>query len=409
MTFRQRIGEIWQRDGDSHFEVIDGLRAISVLWMIAFHSVFTLGYFLDQEPFQAISSHWLMKPLIQGHLGVDVFFTISGFLIGHILFTEFKSSQGLDIKGFYLRRAFRLLPVYLVVLALFALLNPVNVHNAWANPLYLNNFLPVEKQFMVWTWSLAIEGQFYLLFPFVVLVVCRHARRPAFAFGALFALSFASRYAAAISEDIQLPAPLHEVVDQEAFFRIFDSIYDKTMMRYGSLVIGVLVAWLHVYSPAAFDLSHRPRTRSGILIGGAVLVIAAVVIDPFSENSMARNFGAVYLASYRNVLSLGIALIIFYCLTDKGSRSRVSRLLASPAWFPISQLSYSAYLIHVIVIYAGYQVLLPEQLSTRHLFLFLPAFLVVTFSLSAALFVGIERPFLRRRQSFLKARCERGR
>jgi peptidoglycan/LPS O-acetylase OafA/YrhL len=400
MTVQQRLEEIWRRGTSSRFEMIDGLRALSVLWMIAFHSLFTLGYFLNRDQFLAVSSHWLMKPFVQGHLGVDVFFTISGFLIGHILFTEFKTSHRLDIKSFYLRRAFRLLPAYLFVLAIFAALNPVNLANAWTNVFYVNNFLPVGEQFMVWTWSLAIEGQFYLVFPIVVLLVCRHARRPTMVFGALFVTSFFVRYVGVINNGISLPAPLHAIVDQQAFFKVFDSIYDKTVMRYGSLVIGVLVAWLHVFTLATTELGKRPRTRFGLLVTGLALIFATVVVDPFSGGWIVENFGPAYLASYRNALSLGIALIIFCGLTDTGHPSAIHRLLASPAWHPISQLSYSAYLIHVIVIYAGYQFFLPEQIEIHHLLVFFPIFLIVTFSLSAVLFITIERPFLRWRKKF---------
>lgn len=399
MTLKQRLQEIWQRRSNGRFEVIDGLRALSVLWMINFHSLFTLGFFLTRDQFLALSSHWLLMPFVQGHLGVDVFFTISGFLIGHILFTEFKTTQRLDVRTFYLRRALRLLPVYLVVLAIFALLNPVNVHNAWANVLYLNNYLGIEEQFMVWTWSLAIEGQFYLVFPVIVLLTCRHAKRPLIVFGVLFVLSFVARYLSIRTNGIGLPAPLHEVVDQPAFFRIFDSLYDKTAMRYGGLLVGVIAAWLVVFTPIVSRLGRHPQINLGILIGGFLLVIITTAISPFADSSTIETFGTIYLVSHRNALSLGIAMIILYCLTDKGRQSWTHRFLASPVWFPISQLSYSAYLIHVIVIYAGYQFFLPEKMDLPHLLAFLSAFLIATFSLSAVLFVTIERPCLRWRKS----------
>ena len=99
MTLKQRLEEIWQRGPTPRFEMIDGLRALSVLWMIAFHSLFTLGFFLSRDQFLALHSRWLMTPFVQGHLGVDVFFTISGFLIAHILFTELKNTKRIDVRA----------------------------------------------------------------------------------------------------------------------------------------------------------------------------------------------------------------------------------------------------------------------------------------------------------------------
>jgi peptidoglycan/LPS O-acetylase OafA/YrhL len=101
---------------------------------------------------------------------VDVFFVISGFIISHILMREHKATGRLDLKHFYLRRAIRLFPAYYVALGLYGVLDPLPLKNVWANLLYVNNFLPIEQQFMGWAWSLAIEEQFYIVFPIALLL-----------------------------------------------------------------------------------------------------------------------------------------------------------------------------------------------------------------------------------------------
>lgn len=106
-----------------------------------------------------------------GPLGVDLFFVISGFLMGSILFAEFKASGKLEVARFYVRRFLRLIPVSIVIMAMCLYFlhglpgEPVwnYAENCWANLLYVNNFLSRTQQYMGWCWSLAIEEQFYLL------------------------------------------------------------------------------------------------------------------------------------------------------------------------------------------------------------------------------------------------------
>jgi peptidoglycan/LPS O-acetylase OafA/YrhL len=159
--------------------VIDGVRAIAVLWVVALHMV---GFHYPLFPAQATViftrefTHWIQN----GMLGVDLFFVISGFLMGSILFGETRKTGSLVFSRFYIRRFLRLIPVYTaaMVLALYLLHglpgSPkwANAQNAWANILYVN-FLSTMKQYMGWCWSLAIEEQFYLLLPAFILIFLR--------------------------------------------------------------------------------------------------------------------------------------------------------------------------------------------------------------------------------------------
>lgn len=134
--------------------MIDGVRAIAVLWVVVLHVFF---FHLWIYPAQA--TYMFTNPetawLVNGVLGVDLFFVISGFLIGSILFGEFKQSKGLVFSRFYLRRFLRLIPVYIAVMLLglyFFHRIPgmpewLHARNFWANILYVNNFLPIAKQY----------------------------------------------------------------------------------------------------------------------------------------------------------------------------------------------------------------------------------------------------------------------
>lgn len=151
----------------SHFgylPALDGLRGLSIILVMAVHIRLI-------EP-----RLWFLCP--GGTLGVDVFFALSGFLITSLLLAEIDSSGRIDLKNFYIRRALRLLPAFVTVL-LFALvvallvgslealgLTPVRLASI---VLYVTNWVRAyqgpETWFLGHFWSLAVEEQFYFLWP----------------------------------------------------------------------------------------------------------------------------------------------------------------------------------------------------------------------------------------------------
>lgn len=165
-----------------HLAPLDGIRAIAVVAVLLYHARFP----------------WIPG----GYLGVSTFFTLSGFLITSLLLREWNSTGGVSLRSFWVRRVRRLLPAAWAVLALvvaagalgwwdheqlrhlrgdvpWSLLQVVNWHFVAADRSYSDAFAapsPLEHY-----WSLAIEQQFYLLFPLVALAVLRAgpSRRPA--------------------------------------------------------------------------------------------------------------------------------------------------------------------------------------------------------------------------------------
>ena len=98
-----------------HDPVVDGVRAIAILWVMSYHLVlFHLGSF-TAEAVGIATARWTQWTS-RGDMGVDLFFVISGYLIGTILLTEYRKSGTLQIKRFYIRRFLRLIPVYTVAM-----------------------------------------------------------------------------------------------------------------------------------------------------------------------------------------------------------------------------------------------------------------------------------------------------
>jgi len=148
-----------------YYPALDGLRAIAVAIVLLAHA---------GAPYP-----------ISGGVGVDIFFVLSGFLITSILASEFAATAKIKIKRFYLRRAFRLMPCLVAVCALYALMSyqqsgewplttlaiVLSYTGNWARAVYGTTLGSLNH-----TWSLAIEEQFYLLWPLLILGLERISR-----------------------------------------------------------------------------------------------------------------------------------------------------------------------------------------------------------------------------------------
>ena len=152
---------------------IDGLRAISVIAVIVYH----FGLFYNNEI------------LPGGYIGVDIFFVISGYLIGRNLLSEYYLTNSINLKQFYIKRAKRILPALffiLLVTTIFAnlFLAPRLILNyndsLFSSILFVSNFYfwftgqaygspQIIEQPLLHTWSLSVEEQFYIIFPLIVI------------------------------------------------------------------------------------------------------------------------------------------------------------------------------------------------------------------------------------------------
>ena len=155
-----------------YIPVLDGLRGISILFVVFSHVVHSNN-----------SPNWLMNVgdiVTIGNLGVQIFFFISGFLITGLLLKEKAKSNSINLRTFYWRRFLRIFPVfYFFLLFVFiASYTHFSIHidnKSFIGPLcYISNFTYGEYNagwFLGHSWSLSIEEQFYILWPFLLLVV----------------------------------------------------------------------------------------------------------------------------------------------------------------------------------------------------------------------------------------------
>ena len=154
----------------------DGLRALSVIFVILTH----LGIYTTAQ-----SPGWLPEraaPIISGTTGVQIFFVLSGFLITSLLIKEYETTGTVSIKNFYIRRAFRILPLYFLCVVLTWFVD-VYVWPVASTPSLIfaatfnTSFIPREwySSILGHTWSLSVEEHFYIVWPAALLLIYRFA------------------------------------------------------------------------------------------------------------------------------------------------------------------------------------------------------------------------------------------
>jgi peptidoglycan/LPS O-acetylase OafA/YrhL len=171
-----------RKPGEGRLRELDGWRAISVLLVIAHH----LGKFQFHD---LVAHHVRLATLCDdcGPLGVKIFFVISGFVICRLLLIEERRYGAVSLKGFYLRRVFRILPPFYFYLGAVSLLIAAQlIPGRWegiaTSGIFLYDLIPAMRGnwFVGHSWSLAVEEQFYLTFPAIWLLSRRSVgRKPA--------------------------------------------------------------------------------------------------------------------------------------------------------------------------------------------------------------------------------------
>lgn len=338
----------------NNYKAIDGIRAIAVLWVIFFHS--WLFQYLDfKDVGESIFNYPYLIWITKGDLGVDLFFVISGFLIGTILFKELKRTGKLNFKNFYLRRFLRLLPVYIfaMILGLY-FIEGDSWKSAWSNLLYINNY--VNGSYMGWTWSLAIEEQFYIIIPFLIAFVIPKFKNkiPVFLFLALLCIGMTYYYSVEI---FGFKVPFDSEFLDDKWKDWFWGYYMLTHLRYGGLLSGVIGAYLNVYHQESIkNFFNKKRYTPTIIFVLSMIVfmaISSISLGQWTNLSSSifdgynNNIPRFYEVVHREIFSYAVIFIIFSCLYSNSKIVKpVNSFLSSKVFYPLAQISYSAYLFH---------------------------------------------------------------
>lgn len=352
MTSKQKL-----QFGLQYSPTLDGVRGLAVLAVMAVHA--PLPY-----------AQW-------GYLGVDVFFTLSGFLITTVLLQEWSESGSVDLKNFYARRALRLLPALSILLVVSLLpVNPLDwgerIKAALVALFYSSNwvraFAPGFRMGgLGHTWSLSIEEQFYLLWPIALLAMLRFEglrKRIALILGAGIGACMIYRLALWMAG------------------RTPERLYNGLDTRADCLLTGCVLSVMLVFGMIRADFFTRGAVRlTALLIAlpALVLVCRAEWNDPF-----------MFMAGY-SVVSVSSAVFILAVLSSSSSWLRTA--LTFGPLVGTGRISYGLYLWHYPVF--GYVHTLGLPAPAALVVMYMGVFVVAGLS-----YYCVERPFLRMKQRF---------
>lgn len=308
---------------DSYIAPLDGLRTVAVYLVLAFHA----GW-------QFVGN---------GYLGVDIFFVLSGFLITTVLLREWHSTRSISLRRFYARRIRRLAPASLVVLtvgavAVLAVMAPISVPDAlddirsallWvANWHFIaagNDYFNAENDSSPFLhfWSLAVEEQYYLVWPAVMVVTLalgrRRLRRPSVVLVAMAAVGIVLSFGSALYWATSNPML---------------SYYGAGSRAYQLMVGGLLALVL--------DLGWVRAGRDRVWSLLSALSLAALLLVSLRFVGMAVTWRGAVTTVLTGVLIAGLVL---------APRGPVARFFSLPLMTGLGKISYGTYLWHLPVIF----------------------------------------------------------
>ena len=363
----------------------DLMRTTAVMLVLLSHSLVFLPFAWPKE--------YLFG--FMGFAGVEIFFVLSGFLIGNIMYKAFQKKLDKNgLKVFWIRRWYRTLPLYYIVLILNIVLSVAieGLHSVplstFMFPFFLQNFLWPHPYFFIPAWSLTIEEYFYLLFP-LLLFFFMNIRKLPFrrSFLLMILLFFAVPFVLRTASFLLLESGYIQQY-RPGFEAHWDLHIRKiTLFRLDAIAMGVFTAYLMNNYKAFLQ-----RYKNLLLLASLILLTGSIWL--FFHFVYPNQINVVSAILIFPLFSVGFALTMPY-LQDMKSMG----FFSSPITF-ISKISYSVYLLHTLLSDFLFKYIYQESYSWPVQFMIWFSFIAVSIILSWFSYRYIELPFTERREKY---------
>jgi len=351
---------------------LDGLRAVAILLVLAHQ--------LNRIQVTDLATKVTERAVDAGWFGVTLFFCLSGFLITGILLDDRDSPR--PLRDFFVRRVLRIFPLYFGALALFVLVLPrlgvvpprYAEGSAWHWVFLCNWTIPHVDSALPHFWSLAIEEQFYVVWPFVV-------------------MALAARKLLALCLGVAAAALAYRLWAVHAGM-LPEAIYMSSFARMDALALGAAVA-VAIRMPGAVQRLTRARARLwmgivALFAAGAVITRLYPALSPLGQTLGYSVLAVVFAATIANLAARDTS----------GTPEPWTAWLRAPALRLVGTCSFGMYVFHKplhdlvgkwVLAYSGYPEGLPVTLGLAYIVLGS----VVVFASGLASYLFYERPFLR--------------
>lgn len=414
-----------------NLDILNSVRVISLCWIIFGH-VYMLRAFYTALANPEDALDWIKE--VQGVLvygafyAVDVFFWLSGFLMGYIFLLEYDRKDKMMWNKLYLHRFYRILPTYAIVLfstwklikfmgdgPIWYRADAINMHCEdywWTNLVFLNNFVPNGdgNQCMAWGWYLANDMQFFILAPFVLYIYHRMSKIVGW-----------SIFLSLILTDILSNAIISSINNFEVGgFKSEgknNKMYIKPYCRIAPYAIGMLFGLIYfthrkyqtdhiIYDNISYSilkLFHSRYVRYLFYLIGLGLISFMIFMEYPAYSSAAKSESleddwnqssrSAFMAFNRSGFVLGVSLIVLPLLM--GYNKAVGNVMRSRVWTPLARLSFCGYLVHISVlamIYGRQEV--AYYLTSFNLLTDFVVGCVGTYAIAFLIFILVECPMI---------------
>ncbi|XP_022104547.1 nose resistant to fluoxetine protein 6-like [Acanthaster planci] len=383
------------KEAAGNLGVLNGIRVISMWWIILGHTIYFMTPFLDDPRYagtELYSSFWF-SAILYSTVSVDTFFFLSGLLLVYLTLKQLEKSNGkLNWFLFYLHRFVRITPAYMISIAIWTTLTvyfgqgPGKItlfetaagncrERWWTNLLYINNLYPfpgsLSQQCMGWTWYLANDMQFFVISPVIIYLLYK-------------------------------PYNNNTVVVYEN--TAADIIYSKPYCRIPAYLVGMVFGYIfYKLNRQTFKMNKWVNTIMWILAIGVGL---SIVYGPYrDEGEPLPQYAAVmYTTLSRAGFVMAVGWVAFSCVVGYGGP--VNSLLSWSFWAPLSRITFGAYLLHPILIYAFY-----TSAKSQYHFTYIMlastfiANMVLSYAAAFILSIGVEGPVMGLEKALLGGRA----
>jgi peptidoglycan/LPS O-acetylase OafA/YrhL len=368
-----------------YFSNLDGLRFLAFLSVFISHSALFLGFYSETFFFTKLKQLFL----VQGDLGVNFFFVLSGFLITYLLFQEKKKTGGINLPNFHMRRVLRIIPLYFIVVILGFFIFPILASLVGGNfpfatdpslsklpwfIFFLSNiymsFQSAGSPILAVLWAISVEEQFYFLWP---LALKTSHRKIAFWIIGIILSSF---------------------IFSLFFVNNYDLFHYFTISVMSALGVGALLAYSVEYLPKIKERFVK-MSRTKIII----LYIFTFALIPFKGALPDIAKGGWYVFLYALIpllFSFLFALIIAEQNYSENSFWKASR---RKLFTSLGKISYGLYAYHLVAFFLV--LLLMKIIGISTLYTSIPLYIIViiatfllTILLSSLSYRFIEKKFL---------------
>ncbi|CAH3118340.1 unnamed protein product [Pocillopora meandrina] len=401
---------------------INGMRVMSMWWVI-------LGHVYGFQTVSTMSNFLLLLQIIQrftfeaignATFSVDSFFFLSGLLVSYLSLRHMEKKNGqLPLFKYYFHRFWRLTPAYMFVLLFYDKLNgflgdgplwyQAQAKNPcdkywWTNLLYINNFYPTSMNASCfgWAWYLANDMQFHIIAPAILFVAYRFRLRGLIVIvGFLLSISFVTT--AVIYAHYNIAAVMLSKAAQEETQKHVDSMsltYEKPYCRISPYLVGMVTGYLLLHAKD-WRLPSKVQTYL-INMAGWCVAIALALSTLYGQYKVTRKDNPVPFSRAENIIygtfsrfawSLALAWVIFAC--HNGLGGLVNKFLSARFWIPLGRLTYCAYLVHPIIIFALFQSFeTVRAYSDVHMAFFYVGVLGISYAVAFIVSVCVEYPMM---------------